>query len=144
VKIAPDLSFEAMDEILELAATRRIAGIVATNTTLNRPETNEPGCKKAYSETGGLSGKPLRSRSTEVIRHLFRKTRGQLPIIGVGGIFTADHAWEKIAAGASLIQVYTGLVFEGPGLAKALVCGLRRKLAERGMTDPGQAVGCER
>jgi dihydroorotate dehydrogenase len=143
VKIAPDLSFDAMDEILELAATRNIAGVVATNTTITRPQTSDAACSRAYSETGGLSGKPLRSRSTEVVRHLFRQTRGQLPIIGVGGIFTAADAWEKIIAGASLVQVYTGLVFEGPGLAKAIVRGLNARLTDRGMSDISKAVGSE-
>lgn len=142
VKVAPDLSFEALDEILELAGPRHIAGIVATNTTITRPATSEPAVQRAYHETGGLSGKPLRARSTEVVRHLHRQTRGQLPIIGVGGIFTATDAWEKISAGASLVQVYTGLVYEGPGIARSIVCGLQQRLAEAGLTELRQAVGC--
>jgi dihydroorotate dehydrogenase len=117
---------------------------VATNTTIARPEANDAAVEKIYAETGGLSGRPLRARSTEVVRHLFRQTKGKLPIIGVGGIFTAVDAWEKIAAGASLIQVYTGLVYEGPGLAKAIVSGLRERLADRGCRSIAQAVGCER
>jgi dihydroorotate dehydrogenase len=141
VKIAPDLTFEAMDEILELAASRNIAGIVATNTTISRPESRDAACRQAYSETGGLSGKPLRARSTEVIRHLFRQTQGKLPIIGVGGIFSSADAWEKIVAGASLVQIYTGLVFEGPGLARAIVRGLQARLTESGMNDISKAVG---
>ncbi len=76
-----------------------------------------------------MSGKPLRARSTEIVRHLYRQTNGRLPIIGVGGIFSADDAWEKITAGASLVQCYTGLVYEGPGLAKQIVTGLNEKLA---------------
>lgn len=141
VKVAPDLSFEALDEILQLAGPGNIAGIVATNTTITRPKTEDPAGKKIYAETGGLSGRPLRDRSTEVIRHLYRQSHGQIPIIGVGGIFTADDAWEKITAGASLLQVYTGLVFEGPMLAKELVSGLRNRLAEAGLTTLQQAVG---
>lgn len=141
VKVAPDLSFEALDEILQLVGPGNIAGIVATNTTITRPETSDVGGQKVYAETGGLSGRPLRHRSTEVIRHLYRQSRGQLPIIGVGGIFTADDAWEKITAGASLLQVYTGLVYEGPMLAKALVSGLRQRLAETGLTRLQEAVG---
>ncbi len=86
VKVAPDLSFEALDEILELAAPRNIAGIVATNTTISRPPTNDATVQKIYAETGGLSGKPLRARSTEIIRHIYRQTNGKLPIIGVGGM----------------------------------------------------------
>jgi dihydroorotate dehydrogenase len=116
VKVAPDISFEALDEILQLVAPRDIAGIVATNTTITRPETANLELRRVYSEPGGLSGKPLRARSTEVIRYLYRQTRGDLPIIGVGGIFSAADAWEKIAAGATLVQVYTGLVYEGPEL----------------------------
>jgi dihydroorotate dehydrogenase len=80
-------------------------------------------------------------RSTEVVQHLYRQTRGSLPIVGVGGVFTAADAWEKITAGASLVQVYTGLVYEGPGLARQLVRGLRRRLAAAGLCDLKQAVG---
>lgn len=141
VKVAPDLSFEALDEILQIAGPGNIAGIVAANTTISRPEANDPATQKVYAEAGGLSGRPLRSRSTEVIRHLYRQSHGQLPIIGVGGIFNADDAWEKITAGASLLQIYTGLVYEGPLLAKDLVSGLRKRLAEAGLTDLKQAVG---
>jgi dihydroorotate dehydrogenase len=141
VKVAPDLSFEALDEILELVAPRKIAGIVATNTTITRPTTTDPTSQRIYNETGGLSGKPLRARSTEVIRHLFRQSRGQLPIIGVGGIFDAADAWEKISAGASLVQVYTGLVYEGPGISRTIVRGLQQRLAEAGWTELRQAIG---
>ncbi len=141
VKVAPDLSFTALDEILELVAPRNIAGIVATNTTIARPQTSDAALQKIYAETGGLSGKPLRARSTEIIRHLYKQTNGKLPIIGVGGIFSADDAWEKITAGASLVQCYTGLVYEGPGLAKKIVAGLREKLAASGHEDLRAAVG---
>ena len=141
VKVAPDLTFEALDEILELVAPRAIAGIVATNTTVSRPPTNDAGLQKIYAETGGLSGRPLRARSTEIVRHLFQQTHGKLPIIGVGGIFNADDAWEKITAGASLLQIYTGLVYEGPGLASKIVTGLREKLKKNGMKNLSEAVG---
>ncbi len=140
VKVAPDLSFAALDEILELVAPQNIAGIVATNTTISRPQTSDAALQKIYAETGGLSGKPLRARSTEIIRHLYRQTSGKVPIIGVGGIFSADDAWEKITAGASLVQCYTGLVYEGPGLAKRIVTGLR-KLDRAGMKNLQTAVG---
>lgn len=143
VKVAPDLSFEALDEILELTGPRRIAGIVATNTTLARPEPTDAGCARVYAEAGGLSGGPLRSRSTEMTRHLFRQTRGKLPIIGVGGIFTAEDAWEKICAGASLVQVYTGLVYEGPGIARSIVRGVIAKLEKAGMQSCREATGSE-
>jgi len=93
VKVAPDLSFAALDDILELVVPREIAGIVATNTTLSRPTSASADLRRVYAEAGGLSGKPLRARSTEVIRHLCRQTQGRLPIIGVGGIFNAADAW---------------------------------------------------
>jgi dihydroorotate dehydrogenase len=141
VKIAPDLSFEAIDEILELVGPRNLAGIVATNTTISRPETGDPRAARTYAETGGLSGRPLRDRSTACIRHIHRQTNGRVPIVGVGGIFTAEDAWEKITAGASLVQIYTGLVYEGPGIVRAIVEGLRDKLAEAGMRDISEAVG---
>lgn len=141
VKVAPDLSFEALDEILELISSRQIAGIVATNTTISRPQTNDLRSQKVYSETGGLSGRPLRARSTEIIRHIFKQTNGKLPVIGTGGIFSADDAWEKITAGASLVQIYTGLVFEGPGLARKIADGLQEKLEMAGMKHLQEAVG---
>lgn len=141
VKVAPDLSFEALDEILELAGPRQLAGIVATNTTITRPETNDPRLQHIYSETGGLSGRPLRTRSTEVIRHLHRQTHGKLPLIGVGGIFTDEDAWEKITAGASLVQVYTGLVYQGPAIARQIVSGLQKRLLQQGLTRLSDAIG---
>jgi dihydroorotate dehydrogenase len=141
VKVAPDLSFEALDEILELVSSRDIAGIVATNTTISRPQTSDSAAQKIYVETGGLSGKPLRARSTEIIRHLHKETKGRFPIIGVGGIFDADDAWEKITAGASLLQIYTGLVYEGPGIAKKIVTGLHSRLEIAGMKSLQEAVG---
>ena len=141
VKVAPDLAFEALDEIVELAQTHSLAGIVATNTTISRPTVTEPRVQHIYAETGGLSGRPLRNRSTEVIRHLFQTTRGKLPIIGVGGIFTADDAWEKIIAGAGLIQIYTALVYEGPGVARGIIDGLLEKMQQHGFKNISEAVG---
>ena len=141
VKVAPDLTFEALDEILELVVPRNIAGIVATNTTIARPPTSDAKLQKIYAETGGLSGRPLRARSTEVVRHLYQQTNGKLPIIGVGGIFDADDAWEKITAGASLVQVYTGMVYEGPGIARKINTGLRERLEIAGLKHLSQAVG---
>jgi len=91
-----------------------------------------------------LSGKPLAARSTEVVRHLYGQTHGRLPIIGVGGIFTADDAWEKIAAGASLVQVYTGMVYEGPGIAGNIVRGLLQRMEREGIRELRQVVGSAR
>ena len=141
VKVAPDLTFDALDEILELVQQRNLAGLVATNTTIARPVSGDPVVQRVYSETGGLSGKPVRERSTEVIRHLHKQSRGKVPIIGVGGVFSVEDAWEKIAAGASLIQLYTGFIYEGPTLPKRIVKGLVEKLRERGMTKVSEAVG---
>ena len=141
VKVAPDLSFTALDEILELAAPRHLAGIVATNTTVVRPPTSDAALQTIYAETGGLSGRPLRARSTEVVRHLFKQTNGRLPIIGVGGIFTADDAWEKIAAGASLVQIYTAMVYEGPGVARKIVRGLVQRMKQAGVSDLKEIIG---
>jgi dihydroorotate dehydrogenase len=143
VKVAPDLSFEALDEVLEVAAARNISGIVATNTTVMRPQTDNARLQKIYAETGGLSGRPLRARSTEMIRHIFKQTRGRLPVVGVGGIFNANDAWQKMAAGASLVQIYTGLVFEGPGLPNKIVTGLIQRMRYEGINDPKEIVGSE-
>ena len=141
VKVAPDLSLGALDDILSLATPRKLAGIVATNTTTSRPQTTDPLSRQIYEKPGGLSGRPLRSRSTEVIRHIYRQTRGALPIIGVGGIFDAGDAWEKITAGASLVQIYTALVYRGPGVVKEIVRGLEKRLSQSGLKDLRQAVG---
>jgi dihydroorotate dehydrogenase len=143
VKIAPDLSFEAIDEIVALTGLSGVAGIVATNTTITRPETADEHARQAFAESGGLSGRPLRARSTEIIGHLFRQTQGRLPIVGVGGIFSADDAWEKITAGAALVQVYTGLVYEGPGVVSRIVTELREKLQEFALPALREAVGLQ-
>ncbi len=143
VKVAPDLSFQALDEILELAGPRRLAGFVATNTTITRPEAANADVRDVYSKAGGLSGRPLRERSTEVIRHLYRQSRGAWPIIGVGGIFDANDAWEKITAGAALLQIYTSLIYRGPTVVKEIVKGLRQKLDQHGFQQLKQAVGAE-
>jgi dihydroorotate dehydrogenase len=141
VKVAPDLSFEALDDILTLVSPRKLAGIVATNTTTSRPQSLDPKTMEIYEKPGGLSGRPLRARSTEIIRHLHRQSRGTLPIIGVGGIFDAADAWEKITAGASLVQLYTALVYRGPGVVKEIVRGLQVRLGQNGFKDLRSAVG---
>lgn len=143
IKVAPDLSFEALDQIVELTEKRKVAGLVATNTTITRPETQDPALQRIYREAGGLSGRPLQAHSTEIIRHLYRSTQGTLPIIGVGGIFTAEDAWRKITAGASLLQIYTSLVYEGPWVVSNLVRGLLDKLQDVGLQNLQDAVGAE-
>ncbi|MDP7048698.1 MAG: quinone-dependent dihydroorotate dehydrogenase [Verrucomicrobiota bacterium] len=136
VKVAPDLGFDALDEILELIEPHQIAGLVATNTTIERPSENG-----LYAETGGLSGRPLATRSTEVIRYLYQQAKGAVPLIGVGGIFTAEDAWEKITAGASLLQIYSSLVYEGPQVTRTILTGLAERLAKEGMSHIRDAVG---
>ena len=116
LKISPDESFRALDIVLELAFLHEIDGIIATNSTISRAEPNLAYC----TETGGLSGLPLKKRSTEVVRYLAKASGGRMPIIGVGGIHDAMSAGEKMDAGASLIQLYSGFVYKGPLLAKSL------------------------
>ncbi|MDO3642722.1 quinone-dependent dihydroorotate dehydrogenase [Mucilaginibacter sp. L3T2-6] len=114
LKIAPDLTDEQLDDIVGIVHQTGIAGIIATNTTISREGLKSP--DKLKSEAGGLSGKPLTKRSTEVISYLHQKSNGAFPIIGVGGIHSAEDAIEKLNAGASLVQLYTGFIYEGPGL----------------------------
>ena len=124
LKIAPDLNFEQLDDILHIVEKTQLDGVIATNTTISRSDlTTSPLIVKEIGQ-GGLSGKPLTQRATEVIRYLNQKSKGQLFIIGVGGIFSAEDALEKINAGASLIQVYTGLIYEGPSLVKKINKGI--------------------
>ena len=155
VKIAPDLEWEAIANILECSQAHQLAGIIATNTTLSREGLKtqliaSTGVLRArsqplhvHAEAGGISGAPLRVRSTKVIRFIRQQTQGKLPIIGVGGIFTADDAWEKITAGASLVQVYTGWIYEGPWMVRRILEGLLQKLEERGLTSISEARGLE-
>jgi len=118
LKIAPDLTDSQLDDIIEIVQRTGIAGVIATNTTISREGLHtSPTLTK---ETGGLSGKPLTKRSTEVIRYLSEKSNRAFPIIGVGGIHSASDAQEKLAAGASLIQIYTGFIYEGPALVKRI------------------------
>jgi dihydroorotate dehydrogenase len=115
VKIAPDLTDEAIAELLEVCAAHGISGLIATNTTLSR-DGLAPADQRLAHEAGGLSGKPLAERAREVVRFVSRETDGKLPIIGVGGIASPDDAKRMLDAGASLIQLYTGFIYEGPGL----------------------------
>lgn len=116
LKIAPDLTDNQLMDIIDIVKTTKIAGIIATNTTISRENLNS----ENQTETGGLSGKPLRERSTEVIRFLSEKSGKAFPIIGVGGIHSPEDALEKLNAGASLIQLYTGFIYEGPALLKKI------------------------
>lgn len=118
LKIAPDLTEGQLDDIVELVMESGIAGVVATNTTIGREGLRSSPTRT--QEAGGLSGKPLRARATEVIRYLSAKSAGRFPIIGVGGIHSAEDAVEKLQAGAALVQLYSGFIYEGPGLVKTI------------------------
>jgi dihydroorotate dehydrogenase len=118
LKIAPDLSNEQLDDIVEIVKETRIAGVIATNTTVDRNGLYTP--ENIAKEAGGLSGKPLSVRSTEVIRYLSEKSNRSFPIIGVGGIHSPEDAKAKLDAGASLIQLYTGFIYEGPGIVRRI------------------------
>lgn len=124
LKIAPDLTEGQLDDVVEIVTESGIAGIIATNTTISRAGLATPEADVAAIGAGGLSGKVLTSRSTEVIRYLSKKTNGRVPIIGVGGIFNAADVREKLEAGASLVQVYTGFIYEGPGIVKNILKSL--------------------
>ena len=124
LKIAPDLTNEQLLDIIEIVNETKIAGVIATNTTLSREGLRS----ENKSEMGGLSGKPLTSRSTEVIRFLSEKSNKSFPIIGVGGIHSAQDALEKLEAGASLLQLYTGFIYEGPKLIKEINTALLNKI----------------
>jgi dihydroorotate dehydrogenase len=145
VKIAPDLEWEAIADIIALAKTYQLAGIIATNTTISRDglktQVIEQTGKSPQEEAGGISGAPLRDRSTEVIRFIWQQTQGQIPIIGVGGIFSPADAWEKITAGASLLQIYTGWIYQGPMVVRRILAGLLSKLEQNGLNSITEAVG---
>lgn len=136
VKIAPDLADGEIESVSAAAIEIGIDGIIATNTTIGR--TN---IKTLIEESGGLSGIPLRARSTDVVARIFSVTRGNLPIIGVGGVFSGADAFEKIAAGASLVQAYTGFVYGGPSFARSVNESLAKILKDRGFSGVGEAVG---
>ena len=119
LKISPDLTQEQLDDVIDLAMEIKLDGLVATNTTIDRDGLNHE-FKIGTRETGGLSGKPLQKRSTGIVKYIFEKTKGEMPIIASGGIFTGADAKEKFDAGASLVQVWTGFIYEGPGIVKKI------------------------
>lgn len=136
VKIAPDLNEAEIEAIVDIALNLNLAGIIATNTTVKREN-----LKSKTRETGGLSGKPLQKVSNEVIAKIYKYSKGKLPIIGVGGVFSAEDSFEKIASGASLIQAYTGFIYQGISFAKDINSGLQKILKERGFKNLDEAVG---
>lgn len=128
LKIAPDLSNEQLDDIVDIVNETKIDGVIATNTTIDRSGLNTDEDKIKEIGAGGLSGKPVRDRATEVIRYLSDKSNKAFPIIAVGGIFNADDALEKLKAGAALVQVYTGFIYEGPSMIRRINKGLIGKI----------------
>jgi dihydroorotate dehydrogenase len=139
VKIAPDMTSDQLAYTVETIAKSGADGIIATNTTVSREGLTHPHAR----ETGGLSGMPLKERSTEIVREVYRLTGGSIPIIGSGGIFTADDAYDKIRAGASLIEIYTALIYRGPELLKELTDGLKTRLRKDGFKNIKEAVGAD-
>ena len=138
VKIAPDMNFAQVDEIIEVVESVKLTGIVATNATaFMRANLRSP----HGSQPGGLSGRPITKAVTGFIAHIYQVTRGRLPIIGVGGIFNAQDAYDKIKAGASAVQIYTGWIYEGPAAVKQINKGLLRLIERDGLKQISQAVG---
>ncbi|WP_379138975.1 quinone-dependent dihydroorotate dehydrogenase [Paenibacillus sp. sgz500958] len=139
VKIAPDVSDAELEVMVHTLTETGMDGIIATNTTVNRDGLTHA----SAGETGGLSGKPLKDRSTEIISKIYRQTGGKLPIIGSGGIFTSQDAYDKIRAGASLVEIYTALIYEGPEVNRAIHAGLRQLLRRDGFRRLSDAVGAD-
>jgi dihydroorotate dehydrogenase len=136
LKIAPDLSADELNRIVEIALASKIEGLIATNTTVQRPFLHP-----LSSQPGGLSGAPLRQMATETVRQAFSQSRGRLTIVGSGGVFSGTDAYEKIRAGASWVQLYTALIYQGPGLIAEMLHELQTLLARDGFTTVADAVG---
>jgi dihydroorotate dehydrogenase len=141
VKISPDLEPRELEIIVDVIQRLQIDGIIATNTTTSRDNLRTDRTAVEACGAGGLSGKPLTRRATQMIADLYRLTNGRIPLIGVGGIFTAEDAWEKICAGASLVQLYTGFIYKGPLIVRQINEGLVEILRREGFTNVAGAVG---
>lgn len=141
VKLSPDLERAQLQEIVDVAQRNKVAGLIATNTTTTREGLETPVDSVRAAGEGGLSGAPLRRRSTRMIATLYNMTNGTMPLIGVGGVFSATDAWEMIAAGASLVQIYTGFIYEGPAIARNINDGLRPLVSSAGFVSLDEAVG---
>jgi len=139
LKVAPDLEPGDPDRIVRSAIDHKIDGLIVSNTTLSRP----PLRSRFANEQGGLSGEPLKALALKALREFRAASGGELPLIGVGGISNADDAWERIKAGASLIQLYSAMVYEGPGIARRIADGLAHRLAREGFANVSEAVGTE-
>lgn len=143
LKIAPDLSDAQVDEAVDIAAERGAAGIVTANTTVGRSGLRTAPERIAALGDGGISGAPIRARAVEMVRRVFRRTEGKLPVIGVGGIFSAEDAYALLRAGAGLVQLYTGLVYGGPAVVRDVNRGLLRLLRRDGFRSVADAVGAD-
>ena len=139
LKVAPDLGDGDPERIVRAALDHKIDGIIVSNTTVSRP----PLKSRHGTEAGGLSGAPLKPLALETLRKFRRASAGEIPLIGVGGIASADDAWERIRAGASLVQLYTAIVYQGPGIARRIACGLAERLEREGFARIADAVGSE-
>jgi dihydroorotate dehydrogenase len=141
VKIAPDLADGDVDAVADLALELGLDGIIATNTTIGREGLASDPALVAAAGAGGLSGAPLRARALEVLRRLYARTGDRLVLIAAGGIETADDAWERITAGATLIQAYTGFIYGGPGWPRRVQDGLAERARQAGLTSIAEARG---
>ena len=139
LKVAPDLDADAPARIVDVVGKHGIDGIIVSNTTISRPPLASP----QAGESGGLSGAPLKDLALERLRDFRRASKGAIPLIGVGGIATAEDAWQRIRAGASLVQLYSAMVYEGPGIAKAIVAGMEHLMRRDGFSTIAEAVGSE-
>jgi dihydroorotate dehydrogenase len=141
LKIAPDLTSEQLEDIVSIVATNPVDGIIATNTTISREGLKTNATRVAEIGAGGLSGAPLRLRSRQVVSLLYQQLQGKIPIIGVGGIFTGEDAWQMILSGASMLQIYTGFVYGGPAIVRDINKYLLVKLRQHGLAKIEMAVG---
>jgi dihydroorotate dehydrogenase len=139
LKVAPDLEPADIDAIARIALDKRLGALIISNTTISRPALKS----RHAGETGGLSGAPLRSLALQRVRDFRKATGGALPLIGVGGIASAEHAWERIRAGASLVQLYSAMVYEGPGLGARIASGVERLIQRDGFATLAEAVGAD-
>ena len=139
LKVAPDLTPKDIDAIARIAIDKRLGALIVSNTTISRPELRS----HHADEMGGLSGAPLRDLAQQRLRDFRKATGGQMPLVGVGGIASAEDAWNRIKAGASLVQLYSALVYHGPGLARTITKGLERLMHREGFSTIAEAVGSE-
>src|SRR5690606_13694707 len=143
LKVAPDLEAADIEAIARIATDKRLGALIVSNTTISRPRGALALRSHHAGEGGGLSGAPLRELSLERLHDFRRATDGALPLIGVGGIATAEDAWQRIRAGASLVQLYSAMVYEGPGIARRIVHGLEALMRRDGFASVAEAVGSE-